>query len=676
MNILKMKHLLAILLFMTPTLSFASDMSIRLLPGWNTFSTPKTISAISFSNWWSGISFYTLSWSSWQSVQVSTSTIKPLEWFVVYNSNNSSVFVDLTFKTWLTPQEQLLSKNLNVWWNLLWVSSANNPFWIIWQNATYAVDFTKSAALWNGLNSLVSSFATYNWNALLSTMNIDYGEAYPVFMTQTWTYGWSQSENNEWWISYSNLSQSNTTTAIWSNNISLIKVDMWSLVSSGVAIRQFVFWTWSTTTADMDSVFTWITLKVTDSWNNTIYEKNLWSMQWYTLEFNELNKQFDIWSNVIIPEWTSWLKMELIWNINNNWSLAWKKFSIKLNSIRMIWNDSDKSLIVFDNSKNTVTWTEYTIWNAWTVSFTSSSSNPRQSLVTESSSVNVLAFDAQSSWEDETLDSLEVWFSGSVSSIESVYLSNWSGWNSATWAISGTGITFNSIWYSVPDWMRKTLYVKVNLKGKLSWATAWNIFQAKVRWYKFIWASSSVATTGWTLSSWAELATIIWNPQLVTYSKPVLATSSFSATNTLIYKFSVTNSTSETLTLSWIWLKLSWTAFNNFWTWTQISIYQWSTISAWYLAFSWTVTSTDSWNIYVASYSGNPDTLRQVTNSIVEYSVVISAWIANATYWNILVTSVQSIQYSDNASNSHSIPYSDSSYYLQTLPLQDATYNY
>jgi hypothetical protein len=59
---------------------FAASKTVTLYPGWNTFSTPKVLASISFSNGsGAGLSFYKLSGGAWSSVTANVTNIKPLE---------------------------------------------------------------------------------------------------------------------------------------------------------------------------------------------------------------------------------------------------------------------------------------------------------------------------------------------------------------------------------------------------------------------------------------------------------------------------------------------------------------------------------------------------------------------------------------------------------------------
>lgn len=163
------------------TVGSSVDLIITLSSWWNVVSTPNTLSAISFSNWWSWITFYKLEWNVFSSVVVSTWTIMPLEWFLVNNTSWSSVSMYFTNKTWLTPSEKLHSKTLSAWWNLLWTTTNTAPFSTIWSAATSIVDLTNGSTNPNEVYTSFSSSPVYQtW------------EAYGVFMSTDGYYWWNE----------------------------------------------------------------------------------------------------------------------------------------------------------------------------------------------------------------------------------------------------------------------------------------------------------------------------------------------------------------------------------------------------------------------------------------------------------------------------------------------------
>lgn len=163
------------------TLSSVVDLTITLSPGWNVVSTPNTISSMSFSNWWTWLTFYKLEWNTFSSIIASTWTIMPLEWFLVNNTNVTSVDLYLTNETWLTPSEKLHSKTLSAGWNILGTTTNSTPFSTIWVSASSVIDLTQ----WlTNPNKVFSSFS--------STPVYETWEAYWVFMSANGVYGWNE----------------------------------------------------------------------------------------------------------------------------------------------------------------------------------------------------------------------------------------------------------------------------------------------------------------------------------------------------------------------------------------------------------------------------------------------------------------------------------------------------
>lgn len=166
------------------------DRTVTLKSGWNVFSTPQVLSSLSFSNGTAAwLSFYKLEGWVWAGTTVTpnTTNIKPLEGFIVYNSNSSSVQAYLTYSTGLTPAQKIFQKSLSAGWNVVWITTTSAPLTTIGTPATASVDFTNGGAK---LNEVDSTFATTNWNVNVATPEL--WEAYWVFMSTSWIYGGSQ----------------------------------------------------------------------------------------------------------------------------------------------------------------------------------------------------------------------------------------------------------------------------------------------------------------------------------------------------------------------------------------------------------------------------------------------------------------------------------------------------
>lgn len=152
--------------------AWAYAQDIQLNPGWNAVSTPAYLSDLTFSNGWEWISFTTLKDWSWISVPATIDNIKPLDGFMVYNANSSTVILTLDYKENPTPAESIWQKQLSRWWNLLGITTTDDPF--KWIDATMFVDPT----LW-------WRYTVSNWIS-----NPKLGEAYFVFVSDWSIYGW------------------------------------------------------------------------------------------------------------------------------------------------------------------------------------------------------------------------------------------------------------------------------------------------------------------------------------------------------------------------------------------------------------------------------------------------------------------------------------------------------
>jgi len=214
------KLLLALLalLWTIWTYSFADTtwMTITLTPWWNVISTPALLSNVSFSNGWNGITFSKLESWQWVSVVPNTSELIPLEGFLVRNTNNSTVDMTLSFRD-TTPSEDMLSKNITAWWNLLWITTLNDPFYSI--TPKLYLDFTSNFQV-NLFNTININYVA--WNGTVPTP--EYWEAYWIFVSSNSLYGWSNNRNvYDWKISNKSDYEPIIKVTPWSYNIPLLK---------------------------------------------------------------------------------------------------------------------------------------------------------------------------------------------------------------------------------------------------------------------------------------------------------------------------------------------------------------------------------------------------------------------------------------------------------------------
>nr|MDD3720445.1 hypothetical protein [Candidatus Gracilibacteria bacterium] len=174
--------LIALFLFFINCGVFAADKKVTFTSGWNTFSTTNLLSNISFSNTTgSGLYFFTLNNGKWERVLVSTGTIKPLDGFMVYNKNKSSVEMTLDYKKNLSQEEALFSKKLTVGWNLIGLTTISNPFSDLIQKKSILVDFIGFT---NGIK-----YSIYKGDL---DIPFQLGKSYLVYMPQSGVYNGTQ----------------------------------------------------------------------------------------------------------------------------------------------------------------------------------------------------------------------------------------------------------------------------------------------------------------------------------------------------------------------------------------------------------------------------------------------------------------------------------------------------
>lgn len=160
------------------------DPVITLKPWLNSFSTPAVVDSISFSNGWDSISFAKM--VNWKRTPVTftdsnvKSVIRPLDGFIVRNSNSEDVTMTIVYDADIDIDDALPQKQLDAWWNFLWITKTVSPFETV-ANAVVkdVIDFT----FWNtnkiDLSKLRDATSFMLW------------KAYWVFVNNSnWIYGW------------------------------------------------------------------------------------------------------------------------------------------------------------------------------------------------------------------------------------------------------------------------------------------------------------------------------------------------------------------------------------------------------------------------------------------------------------------------------------------------------
>lgn len=487
------KIILGLFLFFLTSSVFAADKVVVLTPySWSTFSTPKVLSDISIDNGGAWIYFYTLSGWTWQSVEVGTGTIKPLEWYMVYNSNSYNLNLNLTFKQWVTPTEWLFSKNLNAGWNLLWISSIVNPFSSIWSNTTMAIDFTKAYDV-NYLNTLTNPYSIYNGNSSLINMNLDHGEAYAIFMSQAGIYWGSQITDinkNLNFIKNDNLANSSMVPWLVWVNLSEFKLTThnywWAtlkrlLFKIGHLSSQLD----STKLSNINLYINWVAQY---SFSNMV--------DWY------LNFEWrTTWIN--IPAWDDWINIKITWDFDSS-NQIWTLFSLDLISADVISNN-DSEMIMNNGSTDTngvytiVKWPIYTFANASATLWSTDLYQPKQLLQAWAHDQRLLGFTVSASNDNIKLKDIVItwtWFNNLPNLRLTDSNMNVVGWASNvtnTWAI----FTYldNSINSAVNNQTKTFILVAdINPNTDVLWINA----TVKVSWSDVRSSNDSVISMTWS----------------------------------------------------------------------------------------------------------------------------------------------------------------------------------
>ena len=311
-----MKKLLSLVLglLMLPLLTEASSSSqvITLSPWWNVMSTPAVLSSLEFSNGWEWISFSTLKEWSWISVAATTNNIKPLNGFLVYNSNNSDVLLTLNFKENSSPSDKIFQKDLELWWNLVWITTTQDPLKTI--SPVMEIDITDH--LTNKVNSDYSN-----------TIDPELWEAYFVFIDKKDTiYGWvvEQVVQTEQTIQPEEIDYEMVASEVIGYRSSKIKVgsNLSSLAKFKVKSENW----WVLKSFVLRSI-----------WEDKLLDKS-------PLMINVWSLDVDLYNNVTINEdWdiiVSWLNEELRWSYKNinvqviehPWNMSLKYKLVKVNN--------------------------------------------------------------------------------------------------------------------------------------------------------------------------------------------------------------------------------------------------------------------------------------------------------------------------------------------------------
>jgi len=650
-----MKKLIILLLLFVSFIgvSFA-DKTIVLNPWWNVFSTPRLLSWIQFSGSSAGVIFYRLHWQSWQQIIPNIVNIKPLEWFIVNNSNSNNVVMKLIYKTGLNPMQTLFRKPLNVGRNLLWITTTTNPFANIGNGAVMSVDFTKSNS--SNLLNWVNSGFTIN-SSSSSVNNPELWEAYGIFVNSLWAiYGGSQSIVEEtgsvttWTVQITwsaNVSEilfsGNETVLLWTTDVSILKFNIQSW-SWGINVK------WMSFKLEYQDDWIWPWLPITNSHLNsvTLYKdlQALMSVSLNNLGIISLNNL-----NVNIST-NTWKQFIVKTSITNDQSKVNDKIRITLLSWMIVEDTVTSDTVV-------PTWLPI-IWSnlikindIGNVELLSDSSAVWKSLYTAGSQ-NVELGRINIKANNETIKLTDIYIKnvGTLNlenrlNLPKLYLTD--GTLLANWVLFGNTIIFENLGsiFTVDANTTKTLVLKADLNMALNTldlvsntiqidldhsylgATPWTI-----NWVRFINNNGSIITTVTENYTANEHTVVRWSP--------ILALAATTATNTRLMNFKVT-SQGNMITLTGLNLQLT-----NV-SWLQdtaiISVYK-NSVSSSNLLATWIWTS---WSNNVALYNINITPTEIDVGSSMDFIIEMVGYVPSLVWNNYLARGfkINNISYLD-----------------------------
>lgn len=427
--------LIALFLFFINCWVFAADKKVTFTSWWNTFSTTNLLSNISFSNTtWSWLYFFTLNNWKWERVLVSTWTIKPLDWFMVYNKNKSSVEMTLDYKKNLSQEEALFSKKLTVWWNLIWLTTISNPFSDLIQKKSILVDF-----IW--FTNWIK-YSIYKWDL---DIPFQLWKSYLVYMPQSWVYNWTQdllidtkdNSNTKNLDNIINLTWSYSlgeqSIVAWAKNQRLISFNIKANEVSSINITRMKFTqSWDILSNNIINIKLVVNNMIVSTKNMTTWNPNY-------LDFNDIN--FTIPKN-----WDA--QIDVVADFSAN--LTGNSFQLLLSWENIDATDSNWLKLSSSNINLNSSWPLFTFKNNWNSSLNFSSDSPSSMALTHSSTGLVLAkYNISASYDDLKLTDLYLynkWTADLWSSIKSISLYD-VNWNKLSWwSILGSQTIYFSLW--------------------------------------------------------------------------------------------------------------------------------------------------------------------------------------------------------------------------------------
>lgn len=297
---------------------------------------------------------------------------------MVYNNNSSNVTMTFKYKTWITAAQSLLQKNLNYWWNFLWILTTSNPFNnVAW--ATMSVDFTNNGS--SNLQNIVNT--TYTWDTSSKNItNPQLWEAYWIFINERESiYWWVNNWWNEildvdcddvytilnctlwndscpwecWYIAMnSNNNWVPKTILRWTNNVVILS--WWTFNAKQGVITSFTIWADSVWVSKMTLIinnfeeYEWIR---TEIWDNVEFRFNNVELQpndkfYFTVDIADDYNLY--WSNITFS-WSNNILLEAkysednipIWNDEIVWYVSFEQIEIKPVQLSLTKKYSDLS---------------------------------------------------------------------------------------------------------------------------------------------------------------------------------------------------------------------------------------------------------------------------------------------------------------------------------------------
>ncbi len=213
-------------------------MEITLTPWWNVVSTPQYLTSMTFSGG-RNINTYIYKDNKRKPITITDNfVLEPLQGYLMSNNTSNNITLTLNFDTNNTDVSTL-QRNVNSWWNLLWITNTDSPFkniansfWIKILDYTQMLSTNVSDAEYN-FNNHVYMYSNYFYNSPYdgwmyfnelnaNTKEWNYKtywyqlwEAYPVYLEWDWIYATQPFPNKEISITSSGWNSAVTNLTDW-----------------------------------------------------------------------------------------------------------------------------------------------------------------------------------------------------------------------------------------------------------------------------------------------------------------------------------------------------------------------------------------------------------------------------------------------------------------------------